>query len=84
MVSQRVILGSLFKRGLQRASLGSTHRSVVNAHLIGERSGLPSLHPCGNDRDVVDAAAFNWRIPADRFVALAPEELAASPDIFDV
>src|ERR1700687_771300 len=56
---------------------------MMNTDLLCERSCLPTLHSCGHNRDVVNTAALNWRVSADCFVALSPEQLAAPPDIFN-
>src|SRR5271163_969422 len=84
MVSESVIFGSEFKLGLQCTLLGGIHHPMVNAYLVGEGPGLPPFHSRGNDRDMVDSTAFDGGIPANRFVALSPEQLAASPDVFNI
>src|SRR5580704_4086211 len=84
MVSKSVIFDSKFELRLQCTLLGGIHHSMVNAYLIGEGPCLPPFHSRGNDRDMVDSTTFDWGISADRFVALSPEQLAASPDIFTI
>src|ERR1039458_3921199 len=81
VVSKRVVLRSKFKLGLQCTLSGGIHLPMVNAHLVRKCSGLPAFHSCGHDRDMVDAAALDGCISTNRFVALSPEQLAASPDV---
>src|ERR1700733_9836260 len=84
MIAERVVFGSEFELCLEYALSRSIHRSMMNAYLVGESPSLPALHSCGNNCDMVDAAAFDRSISTDGFEALPPEQLATAPDIFDV
>src|SRR5882762_677585 len=57
---------------------------MMNTDLLSERSCLPTLHSCGYDRDMINATTFDGGVSADFFVTLSPEQLTASPNVFDV
>src|ERR1700716_3871902 len=57
---------------------------MMNTDLLSECSCLPALHSSGYDCDMINATAFDWCVSSDRVVALSPEQLTASPDVFNV
>src|SRR5262252_2257125 len=54
MVSDRVVLHSIFESRFQNAGLSCAHLAVMPAKLFGERPSLPPLHSRGDDGDMVN------------------------------
>src|SRR5262245_24404182 len=58
--------------------LRRAHLAMVQANRFRERSRLPSLHPGGKHRNVIDSASLDGLVSADLFKAFAAEYLARS------
>src|ERR1700679_1908524 len=84
MVADRMILHAKPKLRSQFAMLSGTHRSVVHANLVRERTRLPSVKAGRDHRHMVDAAAFQRHVSTDPLVALSSKKLASAPNILDI
>src|SRR2546426_1463297 len=83
MASKSVVLGANSESRHQRAVLGRPNFSMVQTHLIGERPCFPTLHPRGDNCDVVHAACLHRYISTNCLEAGSSEQLARARDVFD-
>src|SRR5215813_6911731 len=67
MVSDRVVLHSIFESRLQDAGLSCAHLAVMRAKLFGKCTRLPPFHPRRDDGDVVNRSTLDWCITAYLF-----------------
>src|SRR5947209_3716926 len=56
----------------------------MEAHLLGERVGLPALHPRGRNGNPVDRAGFDWYIAPHFIKAFPAKHLAGARDMTGV
>src|ERR1700753_1802922 len=84
MVPNGIVFEAVFKSRLKHACLSRSHGAVVMAHHLCERPRLPSVHACGEHRDMIHATALHRHISADLFEAPAPEKLARARDMLDI
>ncbi len=84
MIANGVVLSPSFELGHQSTLESRAHLTMMQANLVGERSGLPAVQARRKDSNMVNAATFQRHVATDGFKAVAPKELTASPDILDV
>src|SRR5579864_1789542 len=84
MVSNGMVLLANPEAGHQHALLGRSHPPLMETNLIREGLSLPSFHPRGNDRDVINAAPSHGHVSANLCKTSAPKQLASAGDMLDV
>src|SRR5262245_30116514 len=55
----------------------------MEAVLLGKRARLPTSHPRGDYRDVIDSSQLHRHVSADVLETLSPEQLAGPRDVLD-
>src|SRR5687768_3781965 len=83
MRAKRVILSAILESRGQGLVGRRTELAMMPAHPVGECPGLPTLHACRDDRDMINAAASDGDVAPDRFEAGTAEELACARDVLD-
>ena len=84
MSAQEVVLLSVPEDPAEAARRSAAHRAVMEAGSLGERAGLPPLHPRCGHRHPVDATTLHGDVSADLGEAIATKELAGTGDVLDV
>src|ERR1700758_932222 len=83
MASKGVVQLAYSKLRFKGTPLGCTNFSMMQANLLRECPSFPTLHSCGEDRNMIDSPRLHWHIPANLFKTLSPKELASTGDVFD-